>query len=87
LVPATPESLLRMMVELEPQGGQGRTSGIDASNPWRLVALTSSGWLVVVAVMAAGFLAALERQERKIELLLQQTTPAVGRTSVPASKP
>jgi hypothetical protein len=73
LVPTTPEALLRLLLELEPQGQQGRTSGVGATNPWRVVALTSSGWLVVLGLMAAGFLSALERQGRQIELLLQRS--------------
>jgi len=87
LVPATPEALLRLMLELEPQGQQGRTSGVGATNPWRVVALTSSGWLVVLALMAAGFLSALERQERQIELLMQRTNPAFAKPAVPEQNP
>jgi hypothetical protein len=40
-----------------------------------VVALTSSGWLVVLGLMAAGFLSALERQDRQIELLMKRAIP------------
>jgi hypothetical protein len=45
-------------------------------NPWKLVAWTSLAWLVVLTVTVAGFLAVLERQDRKLELLLQRTAPS-----------
>jgi hypothetical protein len=91
LVPATPEALLRLMLDLEPQGrpaaGPPRWSSFSSSptagpwvgpNPWRLMAWTSLAWMVVLGVTVAGFLGALERQDRKLELLLQRTAPASG---------
>ena len=63
------------MLELEPHRQQGNNRRLDAITPWRVVALTSSSWLLVLTLMAAGFFSVLERQERKIELLLQRTTP------------
>ena len=90
LVPATPEALLRLMLDLEPQAqpvvGTPRWSSTSSSptatswvgpNPWRLVAWTSLGWMVVLGVTVAGFLGALERQDRKLEMLLQGTAPAL----------
>ena len=79
--------VLRLMLELEPRRQQEHTSGVGVTNPWRVVALTSSGWLVVLALMTAGFLSALERQERQIELLLQRTNPAFAKPAVPEQNP
>jgi len=73
LVPATPEALLRLVLDLEPEA----QAGISASgpNPWMLVAWTSLAWMTVLGITVAEFLGALERQDRKLELLLQRTTP------------
>jgi hypothetical protein len=91
LVPATPEALLRLMLEFEPQINSGAGTGagvaLAGANIWQVVVLTSCGWLAVMALMAAGSFSALERQERQIELLLQRTAPALARPTVPASKP
>jgi len=89
LVPFTPEVLLRLVLDLEaqeptPPGAPGRWSRgaspaaapLAGPNPWKLVAWTSLAWLVVLSVTAMGFLAALERQDRKLELLLQRTAPS-----------
>jgi hypothetical protein len=88
LVPATPEALLRLMLDLEPQAQSARGSQrwrVQASagpkahwaehNPWKLVAWTSMAWMVVLGITVAGFMGALERQDRKLELLLQRTAP------------
>ena len=88
LVPATPEALLRLMLDLEPQGQRAGASqrwrmqgsaGPSAQwaglNPWKLVAWTSMTWMVVLGITVAGFMGALERQDRKLELLLQRTAP------------
>ena len=92
LVPATPEALLRLVLDLEPEAQnapqRGRwpapaaaQAGISASglNPWKLVAWTSLAWMAVLGITVAGFLGALERQDRKLELLLQRTTPVEKR--------
>ena len=94
LVPATPEALLRLMLELEPQGQSAGTSqrwrvrtstGTSAHwagpNPWKLMAWTSMAWMVVLCITVAGFLGALERQDRKLELLLQRTAPQAPASS------
>lgn len=84
-MPATPEALLRLMLDLEPQP-QGVPNGSMvpmpliagvAANPWRLVGMTSLAWLAVLGMTAAGFMAALERQDRQLELLLERTTPSL----------
>jgi hypothetical protein len=88
LVPATPEALLRLMLDLEPQdqsagasqrwrvpGSTGPSVHWAGANPWKLVAWTSMAWMVVLGITVAGFMGALERQDRKLELLLQRTAP------------
>jgi hypothetical protein len=94
LVPATPEALLRLVLNLEseaqaaPRRGpwpQAATSesGISPTspNPWKLVAWTSLAWMAVLSITVAGFLGALERQERKLDLLLERSL----QTNQPAS--
>lgn len=89
LVPATPEALLRLMVELAPQGkSNGSAPSWSASTPpagplgpwdvqpWKLVLWTSMAWLVVLGAAVAGFLGILERQDRKLDLLLQRSVPS-----------
>jgi hypothetical protein len=88
LVPATPEALLRLMLDLEPQDqsvGASQRWRVPGStvpsahwagpNPWKLVAWTSMAWMVVLGITVAGFMGALERQNHKLELLLQRTAP------------
>ena len=75
LVPATPEALLKLLLELDPPAkATAERSSRAARGAWKLVALTSVGWLVVLGITVAGFLGALERQDQKLELLLQQTS-------------
>ena len=83
LVPATPEALLRLVLDLEPEAQVApRRSpwrraatpepGISPTgpNPWKLVAWTSLAWMAVLGVTVVGFLGALERQDKKLDLLL-----------------
>jgi hypothetical protein len=85
LVPATPEALLRLVVDLETETPAATTrrhwrnaSGAEAGtsqlgpNPWKLVAWTSLAWMAVLGITVAGFLGALERQDRKLDLLLER---------------
>lgn len=85
LVPATPEALLRLMLDLEPETPaatrrrawrSAATAEPDFSptspNPWKLVAWTSLAWMAVLGITVAGFLWALERQDRKLDLLLER---------------
>jgi hypothetical protein len=94
LVPATPEALLRLMLDLEPQdqsagtaqrwrvsGSTGASAHWAGPNPWKLVTWTSMAWMVVLGITVAGFMGALERQDRKLELLLQRTAPQAPLTS------
>jgi hypothetical protein len=79
---------LRLMLDLEPQessagasqrwtvpGSTGPRAHWSGPNPWKLVAWTSMAWMVVLGITVAGFMGALERQDRKLELLLQRTAP------------
>ena len=77
LVPATPEALLKLLLELEsPATATAEKSSRAASGAWKLVALTSVGWLVVLGITVAGFVGALERQNQTLHLLLERTAPA-----------
>ncbi|MEX1324534.1 MAG: hypothetical protein AB1Z21_10160 [Synechococcaceae cyanobacterium] len=83
LVPVTPEALLQVLLDLEAeQPRAGRRPGTTrpwqpgmVANPWQVVAWTSLAWLAVLGITAAGFMAALERQDRQLELLLERTAP------------
>lgn len=76
LVPVTPEALLRLVLDLptQPRPPAQRSAG---PAPWQLVAWTSLVWLMVLAATVAGFLRALDRQDQKLELLLERTAPAL----------
>ena len=77
LVPATPEALLKLLLELDPPAkATAEHSSRAPSGAWKLVALTSVGWLVVLGITVAGFLGALERQNQTLHLLLERTAPA-----------
>jgi len=88
LVPATPEALLRLVLDLEPEtratarrrpwrNAEVAEAGTSqpGPNPWKLVAWTSLAWMAVLGVTVAEFLGALERRDQKLELLLQRTAP------------
>ena len=88
LVPATPEALLRLMLDLEQETPStarrtfwSRSVASEPAisptspNPWRLVAWTSLAWMTVLGLTVAGFLGVLERQEQKLDLLLERTCP------------
>lgn len=64
--------------EPAPEGMPPTASTMPAVGPnrWQVVGCTSLVWLVVLGITVAGFLAVLERQDRKLELLLQRTAPA-----------
>jgi hypothetical protein len=92
LVPVTPEALLRLVLDLntEPDVPVNQRPGVPAApardstrNPWRLVAWTSLVWLSILGLTVTGFLLALERQDQKLELLLERTAPTSTKPSVP----
>lgn len=116
LVPATPEALLRLVLDLNltedadivrdtqraaspsrPVRG-GRPGSAQSNQPllhellndrlvarkrrrliWRIAVGTSLVWLVLLGVTATAFQSALERQDRKLELLLERTAPVEQR--------
>ena len=93
LVPVTPEALLRLVLDLEPEAqatsrrrawrrSATPETGISptGANPWKFVAWTSLVWMAVLGITVAGFLGALERQDRKLDLLLERGS----KTSQPA---
>ena len=83
LVPASPDALLRLVLDLQ-------ASSIDApagSNPfplrtvsqpfvqqWRWVVYSSIVWFVLLVLTVGGFLVVLEKQDRKLELLLDRSS-------------
>ena len=79
LVPFEPEKVLALV--LNANGSDSKplpTVGIpqgDRRRDIQLVAVTSSIWLVILMVEVAGFHHALERQDKKLELLLERTAP------------
>ena len=113
LVPATPEALLRLVLDLNLSDGEeeqvsklSRTSRARRATSvaarrgslsellsnrlethhrqrliWRVVTLTSVTWMAVLAGTVWSFNTVMERQDRKLELLLQRTAPA--RTDAP----
>ena len=65
LVAATPEALLRLVLDLgddQPsltQSPAAKPANNHHKGPWRIIALTSLAWLTVLGVTVAGFLTAL----------------------------
>ena len=91
LVPVTPEALLRLVLDLEAERAVAAGSAKPAAawrrvqpvNPWRVAAWTSLAWMAVLGITVVSFLSVLERQDRKLELLLERTAPsAVKQTSL-----
>jgi hypothetical protein len=81
LVAATPEALLRLVLDLGAdqfspiQSPAAKPANDHHKGAWRIIAWTSLAWLTVLGVTVASFLTALERQDRKLELLLERTAP------------
>jgi hypothetical protein len=95
LVPATPEALLRLRLDLEAGRAVASDSakptaawrGVQTSNPWRVVAWTSLAWMAVLGITVVSFLSVLERQDRKLELLLERTAPSADQPTSPLMAP
>ena len=111
LVPATPEALLRLVLDLNlpdaseelapapraSRGGRARQSAPGGSGRsslsnllsnrlesrhrhrliWRVAIFTSMVWMGVLGATVWSFNAVMDRQDRKLELLLQRTAPAM----------
>ena len=84
LVAATPEALLRLVLDLgtdlpsPTHSPAAKPANDQQKGLWRVIAWISLAWLTVLGVTVAGFLTALERQDRKLELLLERTAPSAG---------
>ena len=74
LVPVSAEKVLDLMLS------KGRSTsshgplpdGLPQQSILQWVALTSAVWLVILALISAGFLHQLERQDRKLDVLLER---------------
>jgi len=95
LVPVTPEALLHLVLDLEaeravasgaakPAAAWGR---VQAANPWCLAAWTSLAWMAVLGITVVSFLSVLERQDRKLERLLERTAPSAVKQTSPLMAP
>ena len=79
LVPFEPAKVLALVLNANgPDSKPLPTVGIpqgDRRRDIQIVAITSSIWLAILMVVVAGFHHALERQDKKLELLLERTAP------------
>jgi hypothetical protein len=95
LVPATPEALLRLVLDLEAERALASGSAkpapawrrVQSANPWRVAAWTSLAWMAVLGITVVSFLSVLERQDRKLELLLERTAASAVQPSSPLMAP
>jgi hypothetical protein len=95
LVPVTPEALLRLVLELEAEravdSGSAKSATpwhrFEAANPWRVAAWTSLAWMAVLGITVVSLLSVLERQDRKLELLLERTAPSAVKQTSPLLAP
>ena len=95
LVPVTPEALLRLVLDLEAERAVAAGSAKPAAawrrvqpvNPWRVAAWTSLAWMAVLGITVVSFLSVLERQDRKLELLLERTAPSAVKHNSPLIAP
>ena len=82
LVPASPEALLRLVLDL--QAGEKneednsipipiRTARYQQNNQLKVIAYTSIVWLCVLLITVAEFMYILDRQDQKLEILLERT--------------
>ena len=74
LVPLSAERVLDLMLSHERStSSHGPARGVLPQRPAILwVALTSAVWLVILALISGGFLLQLERQDRKLDVLLER---------------
>ena len=82
LVPASPDALLRLVLDLQTDATKQddneipipiRTARYQQNNQLKIVAYTSIVWLCVLLVTVAGFIKILDRQDQKLEILLERT--------------
>ncbi|MCP9795244.1 hypothetical protein [Synechococcus lacustris] len=88
LVPANPETLLRLILDLHADANVSeldsgaipaplRAAGNPLANQWKLLIYSSIAWLSILLITISAFVVALEKQDRKLELLLERTTPSL----------
>ena len=84
LVPASPEALLRLVLDLQAGATKQddneipipiRTARYKQNNQLKVIAYTSIAWLYVLLVTVAGFIKILDKQDQKLEILLERTKP------------
>ena len=82
LVPASPEALLRLVLDLQAGATKQddneipipiRTARYKQNNQLKVIAYTSIVWLCVLLITVAGFVYILDRQDQKLEILLERT--------------
>lgn len=79
LVPFEPAKVLALVLntngpDSKPLPTVGFPQG-DRHRDIQIVAITSSIWLAILMIVVAGFQNTLERQDKKLELLLERTAP------------
>ena len=84
LVPASPEALLKLVLDLQTgatdlnSGAMPaplRANGNPLASQWKLLIYSSIAWFSILLITITAFVIALEKQDRKLELLLERTTP------------
>ena len=82
LVPASPDALLRLVLDLQTGATKQddneipipiRTARYQQNNQLKVIAYTSIVWLCVLLITVAGFMYILDRQDQKLEILLERT--------------
>jgi hypothetical protein len=82
LVPASPEALLRLVLDLRTDTKNQndnsipfpiKTARYQQNNQLKVIAYTSAAWLCVLFLTIAGFISILDKQDRKLEILLERT--------------
>jgi len=82
LVPASPEALLRLVLDLQ-TGAKNqddnsiplpiKTASYQQNNQLKTIAYTSALWLCILFITISGFIGILDKQDRKLEILLERT--------------
>ena len=89
LVPASPEALLRLILDLHADANVSeldsgaipaplRAAGNPLASQWKLVIYSSIAWFSILLITISAFVVALEKQDRKLELLLERTKNSIG---------
>ena len=88
LVPASPEALLRLVLDLQTGANVSehdsgampaplRSAGNPLASQWKLLIYSSIVWFSILLITITAFVVALEKQDRKLELLLERTAPSL----------